>query len=139
MINNVVIMGRLTADPELRTTASGISVVTFSLAVQRYVAQGKEPEVDFFTVVAWRKTAEFVCQYLAKGSRIVVSGFLQTRNYTDRNNIKRYVTEIVARDVDFADSKKKDTSELDMEDTEPFGSESEDYFEEILTGDDLPF
>ena len=89
-INTAVIMGRLTADPELKTTSSGLSVLSFSVAVERnYQKEGEEKAVDFINVVAWRKTAEFVSKYFHKGSMIAVTGSLQTRSYEDKNGNKR--------------------------------------------------
>ena len=90
MLNCAVIMGRLTADPELRTTTSGISVTSFSVAVDRsYVRAGEERQTDFINVVAWRQTAEFVTRYFHKGSMIAVQGSIQTRNYEDKTGAKR--------------------------------------------------
>lgn len=106
MINNAVIMGRLTADPELRTTGNGISVTGFTVAVDRnYQRQGQERQTDFIGVVAWRQTAEFVSRYFRKGQMIAVQGSIQTRNYEDRNGVKRTAVEIVADTVSFCGSK----------------------------------
>lgn len=106
MINNAVIMGRLTADPELRTTGNGISVTGFTVAVDRnYQRQGQERQTDFISVVAWRQTAEFVSRYFRKGQMIAVQGSIQTRNYEDRNGVKRTAVEIVADTVSFCGSK----------------------------------
>ena len=106
MINSVVIMGRLTADPELKTTNSGLSVTSFCVAVDRpYKKDGKEREADFINVVAWRQTAEFVTSYFSKGSMIAVQGSIQTRKYTDRNGNNRTSFEIVADNVSFCGSK----------------------------------
>ncbi len=106
MLNCAVIMGRLTADPELRTTNSGVSVTTFSVAVdRRFSRQGEEKQTDFINVVAWRQTAEFVTRYFHKGSMIAVQGSIQTRNYEDRNGNKRTAFEIVADNVSFCGSK----------------------------------
>lgn len=108
MLNVVAIAGRLTRDPELRTTNSGTSVVSFSIAVDRnYTAQGAEREADFLDVVAWKGTADFICKYFGKGSAIIVEGRLQTRNWEDKSGNKRKSTEIVAENVYFGDSKKK--------------------------------
>ena len=99
-------MGRLTADPELRTTASGLSVTSFSVAVdRRFQRQGEEKQTDFINVVAWRQTAEFVSRYFHKGSMIAVQGSIQTRNYEDKNGNKRTAVEIVADNVSFCGSK----------------------------------
>ena len=101
-INTAVIMGRLTADPELKTTASGLSVLSFSVAVERnYQKEGEEKAVDFINVVAWRKTAEFVSKYFHKGSMIAVEGSIQTRKYEDKDGNKRTAFEILANTVSF--------------------------------------
>lgn len=106
MLNCAVIMGRLTADPELRTTTSGISVTSFSVAVDRsYQKPGEERQTDFINVVAWRQTAEFVTRYFHKGSMIAVQGSIQTRNYEDKTGAKRTAVEIVADNVSFCGSK----------------------------------
>ena len=106
-MNKVILMGRLTRDPELRTTPQGVSVCTFSVAVDRgYVRQGEERQADFINVVAWRSTAEFVSKYFIKGQMIAVVGRLQTRNYDDKDGKKVYVTEVVADEISFADSKR---------------------------------
>lgn len=110
MLNHITIMGRLTRDPELKTTAGGVSVSSFSVAVER---DFKDPEtglkgVDFIDVVAWRHTAEFVCKYFAKGRVAVVSGRLQVRNWVDKDGNKRKSAEIVAENVYFGDSKKSE-------------------------------
>ena len=105
MLNCAVIMGRLTADPELRTTGNGISVTSFSVAVDRnYQRQGQERQTDFINVVAWRQTAEFVTRYFHKGQMIAVQGSIQTRNYEDRNGNKRTAVEIAADNVSFCGS-----------------------------------
>ena len=105
MINSVVIMGRLTADPELKTTNSGLSVTRFTVAVDRQYQKDKEKKADFINVVAWRQTAEFVSRYFSKGSMIAVQGSIQTRKYTDRNGNNRTAFEIVADNVSFCGSK----------------------------------
>lgn len=108
MLNCAVIMGRLTADPELRTTNSGISVTSFSVAVDRsYQRAGTERQTDFINVVAWRQTAEFVTRYFHKGSMIAVQGSIQTRRYQDRNGNNRTAFEIVADQVSFCGSKSE--------------------------------
>ena len=108
-LNHVTVMGRITADPELRRTQSGTAVTSFSLAVER---DGKGPngekQTDFFEIVAWSGTAELVCKYITKGRQIAIDGRLQTRGYTDRDGNKRKVVEIVASSVYFADSKREE-------------------------------
>lgn len=106
MINNAVIMGRLVADPELRTTGSGISVSSFTVAVDRsFVRQGEEKQADFIDVIAWRQTAEFICKYFRKGSMIAIQGYIQTRMYEDKNGNKRKAVELVADNVSFCGTK----------------------------------
>ena len=107
MLNRVILMGRLVADPELRTTPAGVSVATLRLACDRDFKnkQTGEKEADFINVVTWRQTAEFVSRYFAKGRMIVVDGRLQTRPWTDRDGNKRVSVETVAENVYFGDSK----------------------------------
>ena len=108
MLNHIVIMGRLTRDPELRRTGSGVAVASFSLAVDRDFApkDGGERETDFIDCVAWRQTGEFVSKYFAKGRMAVVSGRLQIRSWTDKDGNKRRTAEVVADNVYFGDSKR---------------------------------
>lgn len=106
-MNNVSLIGRLTADPELKATQSGISTTRFSIAVDRaYSKQGEERQTDFINIVAWRQTAEFICKYFTKGRRIAISGRIQTGSYTDRDGNKRYTFDVVAENVEFCDSKQ---------------------------------
>jgi single-strand DNA-binding protein len=108
MLNHIVLMGRLTRDPELRRTQSGVAVVSFSLAVDRdfQSRDGGEKQTDFIDIVAWRNTAEFVSKYFTKGRMAVVSGRLQIRDWTDREGGKRRSAEVVADNVYFGDSKR---------------------------------
>lgn len=107
MLNHIVIMGRLTRDPELRYTQSQTAVASFRLAVERdYAGQGQERQTDFIDCVAWRGTGEFVSKYFQKGSMAVVSGRLQLREWTDRDNNRRTTAEIVAENVYFGESKR---------------------------------
>ena len=107
-MNSVILMGRLVADPELKTTQSGLEVTSFRIAVDRaYAKSGEERKADFIDVVAWRKTAAFVCQYFSKGKPIVVKGSLQQRSYEAKDGSKRYVTEVVAENVEFVPSNPK--------------------------------
>lgn len=100
MLNVIAIMGRLTAEPELRHTPNGVATCTFRIAVERSFARaGEERKADFIDIVTWRKTAEFVCKYFGKGSLIAVNGSLQTRNYEDKNGNKRTAYEVVADNV----------------------------------------
>ena len=107
MLNKIILMGRLTRDPELRRTGSGTAVTSFSLAVDRdFKSQNGEKETDFIDVVAWRSTAEFVSKYFTKGRMAVVSGRLQIRNWQDKEGNKRRSAEVVADNVYFGDSKR---------------------------------
>lgn len=131
-MNNTILMGRLVADPELRRTNSGTAVCSFTLAVNRFAKAGEKPEADFFDMVAWGKTAEFVCKYFSKGQQMAVQGRLQTRSYEDRNGQKRKVVEVVAEDVYFTESKREKPAD-------PF-TLSDDGFSVVNDGDDdLPF
>ena len=111
MLNHIVLMGRLTRDPELRRTGSGIAVASFTLAVDRdFKSQNGEKECDFIDIVAWRSTGEFVSKYFTKGSMAVVSGRLQIRNWTDKEGGKRRSAEVVADNVYFGSSKRDSAS-----------------------------
>lgn len=137
MLNHIAIMGRLTRDPELKTTNSGIPVVSFSIAVDRDFADKESGErgVDFIDVTAWRHTAEFVSRYFTKGRMAVVSGRLQTRNWTDKDGNKRKAVEIVADNVYFGDSKRNDS-----ETTSPAAPSAPSDFAAIEGEDEgLPF
>lgn len=107
MLNRIVLMGRLTRDPELRRTGSGTAVASFTIAVDRdFKGQGGEKETDFIDIVAWRSSAEFVSKYFSKGRMAVVEGRLQIRDWTDKEGSKRRSAEVVADNVYFGDSKK---------------------------------
>ena len=121
MLNHIVLMGRLTRDPELRRTGSGISVASFTLAVDRdYKGDNSERETDFIDIVAWRSTADFVSRYFSKGRMAVVTGRLQIRSWTDKDGNKRRSAEVVADNVYFGDSKRDG-------DAAPAGSYSDSY------------
>lgn len=108
MFNLVVLTGRLTADPELKTTPNGISVTSFSIAVNRNYRAGEEQQTDFINIVAWRQTAEFITKYFQKGSMIGIEGSIQTRKYQDKNGNNRTAFEVVANNAQFVESKKND-------------------------------
>lgn len=132
--NKVILMGNLTAAPELKQTPSGASVCTFSIAVNRKMA--KNGEVDFINIVAWRHTAEFVAKYFTKGKTILVCGQLQTRSYTDKQGAKRTVTEVVAEEVSFAgfaEDKPKQTPYV------PSAYADKPQFEDVANTEGLPF
>lgn len=138
MYNKAIVMGRITADPELRQTPNGVSVTTFSIAVDR---PGKEKSTDFLDIVAWRQTAEFICRYFSKGKPILVEGTIQTRQYTDKNGNNRRVWEIVASNVSFVNSKTTEQSFPTTSKQEGLNYDpSVDDFEEIDDEEDsLPF
>lgn len=146
MINNVVLMGRLTAAPELKTTQSGISTVRFSIAVERrYNKQGEEKQTDFIDCVAWRQTAEFVSKYFNKGSMIAVIGSIQTRNYEDKNGNKRKAVEVQVDNVSFCGSKSETGTggnpNLDVlkDKVEQFNAPQNNSSYTDIPDDDLPF
>lgn len=105
MFNRIILMGRLTKDPELKNTQSGIPMCRFSIAVDRSYSKGQEKQTDFFDITAWRQTAEFVAKYFSKGRMIHVEGKLQNNNYTDQNGVKQYRNAIIADNVAFCGDK----------------------------------
>ena len=129
-MNNISLVGRLTADPELKQTQSGISVTSFSIAVDR---SGSKDTTDFLPCVAWRQTAEFVCKYFRKGQRIGLIGKLTSRKYEDKNGNPRTAYEVVADHVEFVESKKASEGNTTNNTAAAF-----DEYEEIAD-DDLPF
>ena len=148
-LNKVILCGRLTADPELKQTASGIAVVSFSLAVnRRYQSKSADgaqaQQADFINVVAWRQTAEFISRYFKKGSALCITGSIQTRSWQDQQGQKRYATEVVADEAMFVDSKNEGGAAGGYTDTYNAPSYSSSpaqapKFEELKTDDDLPF
>lgn len=137
MLNVVALMGRLVADPELKTTQSGNSVCTFRVAVDRgYVPQGEERQADFITVTAWRKTAEFVSKYFQKGSLIAIEGSLQTRQYQDKSGNNRTATEVLASRVSFAGSKASNGASVQssVQQTEKLCTECKRFSERTADG-----
>lgn len=146
MLNNVILMGRLTADPELKTTASNISVVPFTLAVERNFAdkQSGQRQTDFIDIVAWRNTADFVARYFRKGQLVAVQGSLQTRSYEDKNGNKRKAIEVIAENCYFAEPKRETERHTGGYEPPPAAPESslsigtDDDFVP-LSDDDLPF
>lgn len=142
MLNNVVLMGRLTKDPELRHTQNNIPVASFTIAVDRGY---KKDEADFINIVAWRGTAEFVSKWITKGQLIAVSGKLQTRSYTDRDGNKRTATEVIADEVYFAGARSdgnrpSENTAFPVAQSAPIVEADEPEFEEITLDDEpLPF
>lgn len=110
-MNKIILVGRLSKDPELRVTQSGVSVCSFSVACdRRFVKEGEERKADFINCIAWRQTGEFVSKYFAKGHRIALEGSLQTRDYTDSEGKKRYITEVIVDSVEFCQSKTENAT-----------------------------
>ena len=141
MLNSIIIMGRLTADPELRSTGSGLSVTSFTVAVDRgYVRAGEERKADFIPVVAWREKADFVSKYFRKGSMIAVQGSLQSRSYEDKNGNKRVAYEIIADQISFCGSKAESgTGSYESASPSSYNNSSADDFSSVVDDDDLPF
>lgn len=149
-INKVILMGRLTSDPELRQTTNGVATCQVTVAVTRsYQGQNGERQSDFINVVAWRQTAEFICRYFTKGRLILVEGELRTRNYDDKRypDVKHYVTEVYADNVSFGESKNASGGSArpsqaqparNQQTASPIPADLSD-FEEAGSGDDLPF
>ena len=143
MFNLVVLTGRLTADPELKTTQSGISVTSFSIAVDRRYRAGEERQTDFINIVAWRQSAEFVAKYFKKGNMIGIEGSIQTRKYTDKNGNNRTAFEVVANNVQFVET-KRDSAPSAVEANAPaasFSNAGANDFADLgdIADDDLPF
>lgn len=134
-LNKVILAGRLTADPELKTTPNGISVCSFSVAVDRRYSKDNK-QTDFINIVAWRSTAEFITKYFSKGNSICVCGSIQTRNYTDKNGNKRTAVEVVAEEATFCEGKKNTAEGAEMPETEHY-TQPEAYAE--ADDSDLPF
>ena len=112
-LNKVILIGHMTANPELKQSTSGVSVCSFSIGVSRRYTKGEQQQTDFINIVSWRQQAEFVCRYFKKGSTICVCGSLQTRSWTDNRNNKRYATEVVADEVSFVE-RKENAAEAQM-------------------------
>lgn len=137
-LNKVIIGGRLTAEPELKTTQSGVSMTSFTVAVNRRTGKDKQPETDFPSVVAWRKAAELVCRYFHKGSSICLVGSVQTRKWQDKDGGNRYATEIIADEILFVDS-KSDSQDTDAGTYVPDAYTNTPQMEEVSTDDGFPF
>lgn len=150
--NKVVLGGRLTADPELKTTPSGVSVTSFTVAVNRRFGgkEGEQPQADFFNVTAWRQTAEFITKFFRKASSICVVGSLQTRSWTDQQGQKRYATEIVADEAYFVDAKGESAAPASPANQsaapayggympEGYAAAPAPRFEDVADDDEIPF
>ena len=134
-MNVCTLMGRLTGDPELKSTQSGVSVTSFTLAVDRsYTPKGEERQTDFINCVAWRNTAEFIAKYFRKGQRMAVKGELQQRSYTANDGNKRYVYEVIVDGAFFCESQKQTDTQYTPEQAAPTGG-----FEVVSYDEDFPF
>jgi single-strand DNA-binding protein len=136
-MNQCTFMGRLTKEPELRATQSGTPVASFTIAVNRRKDSNGEQKTDFFDCVTWRNRAEFASRYLHKGQRVVVTGAMQKRDYTDKNDVKHWVAELIVENIYFADG-KAENGRSEAPPTYNGGGEF-DGFEEIGSADYLPF
>lgn len=139
-LNKVILIGHMTANPELRQTPNGINVCSFSIGITRKYTKGEQSQSDFINIVAWRSNAEFIARYFKKGSPICICGSLQSRSWTDTNGNKRYTLEVVAEEASFVE-RKSDSARTDEDQTPDFIppiSETPD-FEEIPGDEDLPF
>lgn len=138
MLNKILLMGRLTADPELKRTQSDIATCRFTVAVDRdYTPQGQEKQADFISVVAWRQTAEFINKYFSKGRMITVEGSLRTGSYEDKNGTKHYTTDVYADKVYFCGDKSDKPQQKPQKNTTSVETLTD--FEEIIGDGDLPF
>lgn len=140
--NKVILVGNLTEEPQLKATPSGVAVVSFRIAVGRRFKSEGQPEADFFTIVAWRNTAEFIGRNFTKGDSILICGQLQQRMYTDKDGAKRSVVEVVADEVSFAGYKKDGQRESSAPSNAPqvqAQAVTDANFEEVGSEDDLPF
>ena len=136
--NKVILVGNLTEDPQLKATPTGVAVVSFRIAVGRRFKTEGQPEADYFTIVAWRNTAEFIGRHFGKGDSILVCGQLQQRAYKDKEGNSRSVVEVVADEVSFAGYRKPSGGGSAVPNA-PQVQEVEGDFVEVGTGDDLPF
>ena len=141
MFNLVVLTGRLTADPELKTTQSGIPVTTFSIAVNRNYRAGEDQQTDFINIVAWRQRAEFITKYFKKGNLIGIEGSIQTRRYQDKNGNNRTAFEVVVNNAQFVESKRDGAANAPVanEPASYSNADASDFAEIGGMDDDLPF
>ncbi len=140
MFNLVVLTGRLTADPELKTTPNGIPVTTFSIAVNRNYRAGEEQQTDFINIVAWRQRAEFITKYFKKGNMIGIEGSIQTRKYQDKNGNNRTLFEVVVNNAQFVESKREGgAAPVNSEPASYSNADASDFTEIGGMDDDLPF
>ena len=134
-MNNVSLVGRLTADPEIKHTQSGTAYTRFSVAVDRPVKQGEEKQADFIPLVSWGKTAEFICKYFSKGQRIGLTGSIRTGSYTDKDGNKRNTVEVWANNVEFVEKKQSSAQPSPIDITVP----DDEDLPTVPDDEDLPF
>ena len=141
MFNLVVLTGRLTADPELKTTPNGISVIRFSIAVDRRYTSGENRQTDFINIVAWRQSAEFISKYFKKGNLIGIEGSIQTSRYQDKDGNNRTSFEVVANNVQFVESKRDSSPASTASEPASFSNADSNDFADLgnVGDDDLPF
>ena len=137
-MNNVVLKGRLVADPELRQTQSGIAVTSFKIAVDKYTGKDGEKAADFIECNAWRGTAEFISKYFTKGQEILIRGAIHNKEWTDKNNVKHYTYEVTAENAEFCGSKASNSAPAGNDNSVPANFDP-NSFEEILSDGDVPF
>lgn len=138
-LNKVILIGHLTADPELKQTANNVSVTSFTIGVtRRFQRAGEQQQSDFINIVAWRATAEFIAKYFRKGNPICICGSIQVRSY-DKDGSKRYVTEVVADEASFVEKKSDSAPRTEEPQAPSFGDAPAPKFEEVSGDDDLPF
>ena len=146
-LNKVILGGRVASEPEQKQTPSGASVVTYSMAVgRRFVTEGQERETDFFRVTAWQSTADFIARYFHKGDAICITGRIQNRSWTDQSGQKHYITEIIAEEANFVESRNAGDTGAGYGAPDAYAApaystaqNNAPKFEEIKTDDDLPF
>lgn len=138
-MNNVQLIGRLTADPELKHTQSGTACTRFNVAVDRRVKQGEEKQTDFITIVAWQQRAEFICKYFSKGQKIALTGSIRTGSYTDRDGNKRNTFEVWAENVEFCESKAEKAQNQSQNQQQQKNETLPDASMEYDMNADLPF
>ena len=139
MYNKAILIGRMTAEPELKQTGTGVYVVGFSIAVDRRFSSGGERKADFINITAWRQQAEFICKYFHKGDPIGIEGSIQTRSYEDKTGAKRTAVEVVADNVFFVGAKSQSSGNDTPTQQQPLANGGMGELQEVTTDDDLPF
>lgn len=138
-LNKVILIGHFTADPELKQTSNSVSVVSFTLGVQRKYKTGDQPQSDFITCVAWNRNAEFICKYFKKGNAICVCGSIQTRSYDGADGTKRYSTEVIVDEATFVEKKEKGDDYQSPAFSSEGKSNATPNFQEVSDDEEIPF